>query len=371
MYKSRNGRSHEQGYGYGVSQISPHPAPGAARRTLRPLAVACLGLLLAACGPDRSRAPAAPLGPEHYVIDAEDVPAPGQHIRYAPPAVGKAGGLDIAITEYRPADGGPSVALVGVVHVADAYYFDALQQELDRFPTVLYEGVKPEDFTKEDWQRSFREGGGEAARLQRDLAGWFGFEYQLEALDYSRKNFVHADMSMEDFLAEGGGSLLPGIAGAAADAKRSDGTTASEDAVTTRADAQPGDAGREAVEPVGAIGTDIRATWNAVKQFGDVALGTPGPLRSLARKMFAETMGTTDIGRVLEMRPGFSELILIRRNEVVMKRLMEVLPTTEGPIAIFYGAAHMRDLEERLAKLGYERGKARWLRAWAIRPPLR
>ena len=116
----------------------------------------------------------------------------------------------------------------------------------------------------------------------------------------------------------------------------------------------------------------MRSTWSAVKAFGDMALGKPGPLRSLARKMFAKTMGTTDIGQALEMRPGFSQLILIDRNKVVMERLKEVLPTTEGSIAIFYGAAHMEDLQERLLEeLGYERSGGRWMRAWAIRPPLR
>lgn len=323
--------------------------------------VPVLLLLLAACGPDRDRTPAPPLGPEHYVIDADDVPKPGQHIRYAAARPGKAGGLDIAITDYAAQDGGPTVSLVGVVHVADPQYFDTLQVELDRYPTVLYEGVKPEDLSNEEFQRSFTEKGGEAAELQRDLAGWFGFEYQLDAIDYGRKNFIHADMSMEDFLAEGGGEFIPQVG------ERAGTSSADDDEGPSRQDGEAA----ATVEKVGAVGTDIRSTWNAVKKFGDLALGVPGPLRSMARKMFAETMGTTDIGRVLEMRPGFSELILIRRNEVVIDRLKQVLPRAEGAIAIFYGAAHMDDLEERLEAMGYTRTGGRWLRAWAIRPPLR
>jgi len=319
-------------------------------------------LLLAGCGPDRSRPPAAPLGPEHYVIAPEDRPEPGAYLRYAPPAVGQAGGLDIAITHLTPADGGPAVALVGVVHVADKPYFDTLQQELDGYDIVLYEGVKPEQLSNVDWQRSFTEGGGEAANLQRDLAGWFGFAYQLEAIDYGRKNFVHADMSMEAFLAAGGGDMIPG-AGKKASARAADDAPApagaDEEATTTAGE-------------VGAVGTPIQSTWKAVKAFGDAALGAPGPLRSMARKMFAETMGTTDIGAALAMRPGFSELILEKRNQVVLERLAEVVGDAKGPIAIFYGAAHMDDLEAQLtSKFGYSRSSARWLRAWAIRPPLR
>ena len=361
MYKDRKASRPKQGY---------------RERVIARLAPLLL-LLLAACGPDRDRSPAPPLGPEHYVIAADDVPAAGRHIRYAAPAPGKAGGLDIAITDFAPQDGGPTVSLVGVVHVADPHYFDTLQEELDRYATVLYEGVKPEELSNEEFQRSFTEKGGEAAELQRDLAGWFGFEYQLDAIDYGRKNFVHADMSMEDFLAEGGAEFIPQVrekAEAAAKAEKAasdddaeDDDTEDDDGETDATPSEPA----ATVEKVGAVGTDIRSTWQAVKKFGDLALGVPGPLRSLARKMFAETMGTSDIGRVLEMRPGFSELILIRRNEVVIERLKEVLPEAQGSIAIFYGAAHMDDLEERLGAMGYTRTGGRWLRAWAIRPPLR
>ena len=86
--------------------------------------------------------------------------------------------------------------------------------------------------------------------------------------------------------------------------------------------------------------------------------------------MIAETMGTTDIGATLDMYPGLQELLLDKRNAVVMERLVQVLEQAEGPIAVFYGAAHMADLERRLQDLGYARTGGRWLRAWALRKPL-
>jgi len=65
-------------------------------------------------------------------------------------------------------------------------------------------------------------------------------------------------------------------------------------------------------------------------------------------------------------------LILTQRNAVVMEKLEHLLPTTEGRIGIFYGAAHMPELEEELiGRLGYRRVSGRWLRAWALRPPIR
>ncbi len=36
-------------------------------------------------------------------------------------------------------------------------------------------------------------------------------------------------------------------------------------------------------------------------------------------------------------------------------------------IAIFYGAAHMPDMEERLLAMGFTKTGERWLRAWDLR----
>lgn len=51
--------------------------------------------------------------------------------------------LEIATRSYRRADGtGPTVALVGAVHIADRSFYEAKQRELDAFDLVLFEGVK-------------------------------------------------------------------------------------------------------------------------------------------------------------------------------------------------------------------------------------
>ncbi|MDA1195589.1 MAG: hypothetical protein O2894_10450 [Planctomycetota bacterium] len=337
---------------------------------LRRASLFALCLVAAACGRRGPGTPVLPLGPEHYVIAPDDVPAAGQHIRYAAPAPGRAGGLDIAVTRYTAAAGGPDVLLFGVVHIADAPYFEAVRAELDTYGTVLYEGVKPEHQDNEAWQRSFTEQGGEAAAMQRTLAGWFGFAYQLDAIDYTRPHFVHADMTMEAFLAAGGADFLPQLKQPEPSAHGADAPVGSDDTDETEGD--PEAAVESAPAEPGGLSPAVRKTWEIAKGWGDMALSRPGPLRSGARRMFAETLGGTDLGHALAMRPGFSELILIRRNEVVIEHLKAALPSRPGPLAIFYGAAHMPDLEERLTtELGYARADAHWLRAWAIRPPLR
>jgi len=308
------------------------------RRAYRLLCGALLPALLAACGEPEPVPPAGPLTPDLYEIAADDVPAPGAFIRYAPPGP-NGGGLDIAVTDYTNPDGLPDVSLVGVVHVADPPYFEALQRLLDdEYALVLYEAVKPADVPVAQWQRQAAAHPSTAGAFQQELASWFGFVFQLAALDYDREHFVHADMTLEAFREAGGDAVLPGA-----------------------------DASGLQELPEG-----VRGTLDAVRAFGKRAMSEPNPLRSLARRMFAETMGTTDIGTTLDMFPGLSELVLDRRNGVVMQKLVEVLPETEGPIGILYGAAHMPDLERRLVgELHYERRGGRWLRAWALRKPLR
>ena len=301
------------------------------------LVLVCLCLLLPACGQNRNAAVAEPLRPEYYVIEEDDRPKPGEHLRYVE-AGRKAGGLDIAVTTYVHPGTKRRVDLFGVVHVADAPYYEAVERELATYDVVLFEGVKPEGLDIRTWQEGFEQAEGEVSSLQSKLARWFGFLYQLDAIDYTAANFVHADMTAEAFRA-GGGDALMGSA--------------------------------ETKDGAGGLTTDVGGTLAAVEKFGDAVLNKPSVFRSMGRKMFAETMGTADIGEALDMMPGLGELILEKRNDVVMEKLEQTLAGEAASVAIFYGAAHMPDLEERLLqKLGFERTDAHWLRAWALRPPL-
>jgi hypothetical protein len=52
--------------------------------------------------------------------------------------------LELASREFVPADGhGPKVSLVGVAHIADRAFYQAVQRLLDEYDVVLYESVKP------------------------------------------------------------------------------------------------------------------------------------------------------------------------------------------------------------------------------------
>lgn len=299
--------------------------------------VPCLLLLAlaAGCGKNRDLPATSAIDPSVYEIEPGDVPGNGQYLRYVAPGE-RGGGLDVASTDFAPPGDGPSVHLVGVVHIADEDYYARVQRELDGYDTVLYEGILEAADVGAEWQRTMLDDGGTAGQMQIEVAAWFGFRYQLAALDYSRPNLLHADMTMEEF-AEAGAAKF--------------GLVANDD------DNLP---------------EKFAATWARIKALGRVVLGVPGPIQSLARKELAAALGTTDIGASLALTPGLSELLLDKRNAVVMRRLDERLAeTAAGRIAIFYGAAHMDDLARQVEARGYRRTAGHWLRAWGLRPPLR
>jgi hypothetical protein len=62
-------------------------------------------------------------------------------------------------------------------------------------------------------------------------------------------------------------------------------------------------------------------------------------------------------------------VLLEGRNEAAIAVLKERLEAGDRKLAIFYGAAHMPDLEKRLLdELGFEKVRTHWLEAWKIRP---
>lgn len=304
----------------------------------RSLTLVAVGGLLFGCGGEERDAGG--LRPEHYVIAEHDRPAPGKHLRFKEPDR-NGGGLDVAVTSYVSTEPGRApVLLIGVVHIADKIYYEAVQREIDACSIVLYEGVKDSAASTAEWHAELSEGEGAASMLQKRMAKWFGFEFQLDALDYTKPSFVHADMSTEEFVERGGEEFVGELSG---------------------------DFDSEVASLPSGVGDTVRA----IIAFGEAALSGP-VMRSMARRMLAESMGTMDIGTTLDMVPGMSELLIDKRNAVVIGTLKKHYEKEKGVIGILYGAAHMDDLERTLTQeLGYVRERGHWLRAWGLRPPLR
>lgn len=277
-----------------------------------------------------------------------DAPAKGKHLRYVTPTEDVAGGLDIAVTYYMHPDGGPRIDLVGAVHIGEKTYYRQTQRMLDRASIVLYEGVKPKDSTAADFEKPQAADKNPLRALQGKIATWFGLEFQLDGIDYTRPHFVHADLTAEEFTGRPSG-----------------------------ADAASGDEDDASDKPQGGA-AKLKGQANRLlmlmNMFGpmlDLLMGDAtraGPARNRLKGMFAQTLGSVDVQKQLQsFAPGMSELLLTKRNAVVIKRLQEQREKKGAKsIAVFYGAAHMTGIEDELTRLGYERVGAEWLRAWHV-----
>ena len=266
------------------------------------------------------------------------VPAPGAHLRYVAPKDGAEGGLDVAVTYYAHPDGGPRVELVGAVHIGEAAYYKAAQAILDRASIVLYEGVKPKDATAEDFEKA-KDADNPVRALQTNIAKWFGLTFQLDGIDYTRPNFVHADMTVEEFSGPQG---------------RAQGKTSN------------------GANDILARTKRLTLLMKLIAPILDNLIGdaeSAGPLRNRFKNTFARMLGTVDVNAVLgSAAPELTELLLDKRNKVVIERLLEQRQKPDvRTIAVFYGAAHMEGLEVSLRELGYKRTGARWLRSWVLK----
>lgn len=260
-------------------------------------------------------------------------PAAGVHIR---PAREASDGLYVALTHYVH----PSLSrvdLVSAVHIADAGYFAEVQRWLDAADLVLYEGISrdggPPEPQAEDQENPVR-------RIQRMLGRMLDLSFQLDEVRYDRPHFVHADLTLKDLAA-----VSAEGAGDAPEAEESGPLAA-----------------------LGPMGKMLERAGPMLESLLAQQMENPAARRTLKRTLAQALMGA-DMDQTLAMLPAEArELILHRRNEVVVQRVAQLAPKNKGSIAIFYGAAHMSGIEKDLVeRLGYRRGGARWLRAWDMR----
>lgn len=232
---------------------------------------------------------------------------------------------------------GAEVDLVGAIHIADKSYYEALNRRFKTYEAVLYELVgRPVEERVE-----MKPGDGDdrlrwLGQLQETMRTSLALESQLRGIDYEAPNFVHADMSLEGFFAS--------------QEKKKE--------------------------------SFIGLWWKAVKAQGflpDSGRAQPGLgkiLEVLCRKDSATELKRV-IGRefdaveqvVAGIEADGGSAIIGERNKHALEVLSHEIKNGKRRLAVFYGAAHLPDMEARLFKKGYKvRKPAEWLSAWTLPP---
>jgi hypothetical protein len=120
-------------------------------------------------------------------------------------AQGEVVGMQTAIVRYAavpPAGelGEPpiEVDLIGAVHIGDADYYRQLNERFRQYEALLYELVAPEGTVVERGRGTSN--AHPVGALQNGIKRLLELDHQLELIDYTKANFVHADMTPDEFV---------------------------------------------------------------------------------------------------------------------------------------------------------------------------
>ena len=246
---------------------------------------------------------------------------------------GRPGALQLAIVTYVPRDNpdGFSVDLVGAIHIGDRSYYEELNRRFQDYDALLYELVVQEGaaLPKEPPKRK-----GFLSSVQLMLGNLLDLSFQLDEIDYTAYNFVHADLSPQELR-------------------------------------------RSMIDRDESLYVYFwRLYFAAIKDYADDPYGidnmttmlASGPGYSLKVAFAYELTDFNKFGDVLGGESGSA--LISARNERALEILRLQFASRKKRVGIFYGAAHLPDMEQRLLHdFGFIHHKTEWIDAWWLGDP--
>jgi hypothetical protein len=243
--------------------------------------------------------------------------------------------LEAADVLYENKDG-VKVHLVSAVHIGEKAYFNDIAKDFESRDAVLYEMVKPKDAPVPGQGVQSNSG---VSQLQRFMKDTLDLSFQLDEIDYSKSNFIHADLDAETFQQmqdERGESfttlMLKHMMNSMSNPQNADALNGED------AEKQLEDLVKLFTRPDGSRQMKLLLARNMAK-FENDAMGLSG------------SDGT---------------VIVTERNKAAIRTLQKAIQDGKKDIAIFYGAAHMPDMAERLVKMGFMPVETNWRTAWDL-----
>jgi hypothetical protein len=253
---------------------------------------------------------------------------------------GRDGGrLETAVATYKNANG-VTVHLVGAVHIADSGYYAALNKMFEGYDALLYEMVKPADMgapTKQDADAEEANGISLVHILQKGMKTFLDLDYQLDGIDYTKKNFVHADLTAEEFnrMQDERGESIFGLMLQQMIKEMMKGDAA---------------AGAQDIDPMQHL----------------AALSSEDGARQLKLILAKQFQHMDEMVAGLDGPNG--SVLVTERNKKALSVLKDTIAAGKKDIGIFYGAAHMKDMEKRLEGMGFKRTGVEYRVAWDLSP---
>jgi len=241
--------------------------------------------------------------------------------------------LQVAIASYVPRSGatGTRVDLISAIHIGDSGYYEELNNRFRSYDALLYELIAPKDvvISRQDSERS-----GVISNTQIMMKNMLELSFQLDEIDYGASNFVHADLTPTELLKsmdERGESLYVYF---------------------------------------------WRLFYASIDQYAKDPLGLKD-MRMLSAMLSADSDNAfkimlayemTDMDTLREILGEDADSAVIgARNQRAIDVLKSQLDGGAKRVAVFYGIAHMPDMEQRLIdQLDLVYLDTTWIDAWRL-----
>jgi len=241
--------------------------------------------------------------------------------------------LQLAIARYAPGNGASDVRvdLVSAIHIGDEEYYEELNDRFKAYDALLYELIAPKGATVADRDSEHK---GVISSTQITMKNMLELSFQLEEVDYAASNFVHADLSpteLSQSMDERGESLYVYFWRVFYASMN-----------------------QYAKDPLGL--NEMQKFSAMLSSDSDNALKT----------MLAYEMTDLDTHREI-LGNDADSAVIGARNQRAIDVLRSQLDSGARRVAIFYGVAHMPDMEERLLEqfdLSYL--DSTWVDAWRL-----
>jgi len=239
--------------------------------------------------------------------------------------------LQVAIASYAPRTGGSRVDLISAIHIGDREYYEELNSRFQNYDALLYELVAPRGavVSRPDSERS-----GVISNTQIMMKNMLELSFQLDEINYDARNFVHADLTPTEFsqsMDERGESLYVYF---------------------------------------------WRLFYASINQYAKDPLGLKD-MQMLSAVLSTDSDNSFKIMLAYEMTDldtlrdilgdDADSAVIGARNQRAIDVLKAQLDKGAKRIAIFYGVAHMPDMEKRMIdQLDLVYLNTTWIDAWRL-----
>ncbi len=212
-------------------------------------------------------------------------------------------------------------------------YYEALNDQFKQYDALLYELVAPEGTRVPRGGRQ-QTGADPLSGLQTGMKDVLGLEFQLDHIDYHQDNFIHADMSPEEFMES---------------MSKNDESFA-----------------KMFFKMLGSS-MAIQGSQSSMDE-SDLVLAMFSRDREMKmRRAMAKQLSGADLAMVaFEGKDGST--IIEHRNGKCFEILEREIKAGKQKVGVFYGAGHLPDMEKRLLEMGFSKtGQPLWYVAWPLR----